>query len=385
MNTNDSECHLDHLSGQAPQLDRKKPSIAKRLLLAALVVFLFAGLGMGLGMAYRLVNPRLYQSEAKIFVDERRPLVAYGQERSNIDLGTSEKYLSIIKSDQVLVDVIESGKFKNFETFKGSEPLQLLRNGLLVEKENTRSNSGVIQLVFSGSNPEECKMVLNGVIASFNQYIRDSNDAQKRPTEKLQRSLNDTTDELKYVEDEIQTLTSSPLIRTPSSAEERHNSLTEILLKTKQDRVKTQVALAYAEAEVSDTDELPQADQNQIKQLEDKIASLRLEEAELLKKILKGQPRLNQVSDQGKRLEKLRRKRDRLQALYDTLIEKLSETTALNEHLWQQLSVLDPPTADPELVGLNSATCSAIGLILGGLVGIFVATVGLIVSLLLWK
>lgn len=238
MNVNDSEYQP---GGQAQQLDRKKPSIGKRLLLAALVVILFAGLGMGLGMSYRWVSPCLYQSDAKIFVDERQLPMAQGQNRSNIDLATSEKYMSIIKSNLVLVDAIKSGKFEDFEIFEGSEPLQPLRDRLLVEKADTRSDSGVIRLVFSGSNPEECKQVLAGVIDSFKQYIRNSDDAKKRPTERLQRSLNDTLDRLKKVEGEIKSLTSTPTSEATNRAEEGHNPFSEMLLKLKAEQSRLEV------------------------------------------------------------------------------------------------------------------------------------------------
>ena len=387
MNVYDSEYQLDHLGGQGHFRDSNKASIGIRLLFAALVVFLFAGLGMGLGVAFRWANPRLYQSDAKIFIEGSQVFATRDQNPTNNDLVTSpEYYVSIIKSNLILVPAIKSGEFEKFEIFTDSQPLQSLREGnaLLVENATPNSDSGVIRLTFTGYNPEECRMVLIGVIDSLKQYVRNSNDRQKRSTERPSRLLTDTTDQLKKVTDEIQSLTSSSISEASNRAEEDHNPRTELLLGIKRERVKTQVALTHAKAEKSGSvGELPESDQNQIKKLEEKIAQLRLAESEFEKSIIAGQPRLKQIQED--RLERLKKERDRLESLYNTLLEKLQETDAINTVNRRHVVVLDPPASNPPLVGLNSATCSAIGLILGGLVGIFVATVGLIVSLLLWK
>jgi capsular exopolysaccharide synthesis family protein len=105
------------------------------------------------------------------------------------------------------------------------------------------------------------------------------------------------------------------------------------------------------------------------KQMERKVAMLSSEEIQVDKQIKEIQLKSTSVSALVEKLSALQRERERLEAGYSAVIEKMSEVNALKEHLWRNLSVLDPPSI-AEVVAPKLSTCLLAGLFLGGLSGL---------------
>ena len=81
------------------------------------------------------------------------------------------------------------------------------------------------------------------------------------------------------------------------------------------------------------------------------------------------QQKSTSVSALVEKLNALKRERERLEVGYAAIIERMSEMKALEEHLWRNLSVLDPPSI-AEVVAPQLPICVAAGLFLGSLSGL---------------
>ena len=108
------------------------------------------------------------------------------------------------------------------------------------------------------------------------------------------------------------------------------------------------------------------------KQLDRQNQILGSEEIGLLESITEEQRVSTSVSAMVENLNTLQRERERLEKGYYTIIERLSEINAFNEHLWRNLSVLDPPCA-AEKIAPSLPISLAGGLFLGSLLGLFFA------------
>ena len=100
-----------------------------------------------------------------------------------------------------------------------------------------------------------------------------------------------------------------------------------------------------------------------------KVELLLSEESQIEQQIKSIQGKSTSVSALVEKMNALKRERDRLETGYAAIIERMSEMNALKEHLWRNLSVLDPPSV-AEIVAPKLSVCLAAGLFLGGLSGL---------------
>lgn len=106
-----------------------------------------------------------------------------------------------------------------------------------------------------------------------------------------------------------------------------------------------------------------------LKQMERKAVLLEAEEFQVQSQIDATQQRSTEVSAVVEKLNSLQRERERLEAGYYAIIERMSEMNALKEHLWRNLSVLDPPSIGEE-VAPKLSLCLGAGFLLGSLIGL---------------
>ena len=93
------------------------------------------------------------------------------------------------------------------------------------------------------------------------------------------------------------------------------------------------------------------------------------EEQQIETQIKAIQQKSTSVSGLVEKLNALKRERERLEVGYAAIIERMSEMNAFKEHLWRNLSVLDPPSM-AEVVAPKLSICLAAGLFLGSLSGL---------------
>ena len=106
-----------------------------------------------------------------------------------------------------------------------------------------------------------------------------------------------------------------------------------------------------------------------IQKTERQVSLLIAGEKQIEDEVTKIQQKSMGVTSLVEKLNALQRERERLETGYYALIEQMSEVNALKEHLWRNLSVLDPPSAAEE-VAPKLGICLAAGLMLGSLLGL---------------
>ena len=109
-----------------------------------------------------------------------------------------------------------------------------------------------------------------------------------------------------------------------------------------------------------------------LNQMNQQIALIQSEERSLTKSIELVQNQSTTISATVENLNRLERKRERLETLFNTNNERLNEVDVFKEHLWRNLSVLDPPSVG-EQVAPSLPISLAAGLFLGTLMGLFFA------------
>ena len=96
---------------------------------------------------------------------------------------------------------------------------------------------------------------------------------------------------------------------------------------------------------------------------------LAAEESQVDAQIADLQQQSASVSELVEKLNGLQRERERLEAGYQAVVDKMSEMSALKEHLWRTTSILDPPS-NAEIVAPSLPISLAAGLFLGSLAGL---------------
>jgi capsular exopolysaccharide synthesis family protein len=423
------------------------------------IILFFTLAGIALSMLYFFKAPKTYQSTAKIFVDEKNASVVSGEGEFGGSDTSVEQYMLTVKSTKILSPSISNGKFHEFDTFaECDDVLRDLRDGksLAVKPADSKTKSGVIQVAFSGSDPEECQKVLEEIIASFDEHIKSTTrHVGGASAELVQKMQNEMLKRLQDVEQEIQTLNSSPEVmnvegRIVNPHQLQLSMLMQDLHDIRRERVKldsrvknilvaqqsgrTQELVSeiirengdvnsagaytathdqYLELKVKEQELLSQfaADHPELKSLRSKIAlvegmrakefsrmngpeanimppeqiiseyvsqlrrqvaTLMTEEDELKKSIKDEQLQSTSVAAIVEKLNTLQRERERLEKGYYTIVEQLSQINALKEHLWRNLSVLDPPSFG-EQVAPSLPVSGAAGLFIGSLLGLLLA------------
>ena len=93
------------------------------------------------------------------------------------------------------------------------------------------------------------------------------------------------------------------------------------------------------------------------------------EEKQVELQIASLQKQSTSVSKLVEELNSLQRERERLETGYQLVVDKMSEMSALKEHLWRTTSILDPPS-NAEVVAPSLPISLAAGLFLGSLAGL---------------
>jgi capsular exopolysaccharide synthesis family protein len=417
----------------------------------------FVLVGIGLSLLYFVKAPKTYQSTSKIFVDEKSPPAMNASDGDSYVKETSiEQYLVTLKSTKILAPAISSGEFGGLDTFIECEDiLYELREGtsLAVKPADSKSNSGVIKLSFTGKNQEECKLILEEVVDSFDQHIKSTTkNIGGETAELVGRVQNEMLTRLNEVEEEIQTLMSRPELlnidgRIVNPHQVQLSMMNEELQALRRERIKNQARIQSISKDLAsgtdmqnlvreiiretyDSNSSSSAAQNQlvelkvteqellnqygadhpdvqkvqkqirvvdglvvdelasmhsgfsgdtkavvegfVEELKRKVELLDLEEKGMLETVENEQRESSSVSALVEKLSALQRERERLEKGYSTIIEQLSEINAYNEHLWRNLSVLDPPS-NAEKVAPSLPISLAAGLFLGSLMGLLFA------------
>ena len=421
------------------------------------LIMFFILLCTGLSILYYAKAPKTYQSTAKIFIDEKSaPSVNSNDRESFASDTTIEKYLQTLKSTLILQPAIDNGSFYDMEVFSNTQDiLYNLREqkNFSVAPADSKSNSGVIKLSFSGNAKDECQKVLEAIVSSFNSHIQSTTkNIGGENADIVQKAQSQWLSRLKVVEDEIEKLSVRPELLTVDGRvtdpyqmqlslmhsdlhglRSERNKITARVENVKRDQALGKSSEDLVSEIMSETSDVSDGAYARV---QEQLVQLRVEEQELLNQYGNDHPQLRSIRRQietveqmktqelasfrgGKtglgvdpnmvatfldmmtrkvellmseesqiegqikmiqqkstsvsalveKLNALKRERERLEVGYAAIIERMSEMKALEEHLWRNLSVLDPPSI-AEVVAPQLPICVAAGLFLGSLSGL---------------
>ena len=424
------------------------------------IIQFFVLLGIGLSLLYYFKAPKTYESIATIFVDEKSAPSVSGEGDFSND-SSIEKYLVTLKSTKILAPAIATGNFRDLKSFDDyNDILYYLReeDALSAKPADAKSNSGVISLSFRGSSPEECQLVLDEIVNTFDDHIMSTTKNIGGETAQLVTEIKDQMlTQLEDVEMQIRELMVRPellnidgrvvnphQIQLSLLHQELHDIRSErrkilarvenvkldlaagkmpedlvveimsensnnssgayatvqsqfVELKVKEQELLLQYGADHPDVRsirnvIATVDQLRMQElaamrgskrQNNetttqnlvtdfLSQMERKVAMLGSEEKSLNASIQDEQKQSTSVSALVENLNALQRKRERLENGSAAIIERLGEINALKEHLWRQLSVLDPPSLG-EKVAPSLPISLAAGFFLGSLLGLLFA------------
>ncbi len=425
------------------------------------IIQFFVLVGIGLSSLYYLKAPKTYESIATIFVDEKSA-PSMGDNDSFSNENSIEKYLVTLKSTKILAPAIATGNFRDLDSFEDcSDILYYLReeDALSAKPADAKSNSGVIKLAFRGKSPEECKLVLDEIVSTFDQHIMSTTKNIGGETAELVSNIKDQMlTQLEEVELEIRELMVRPEIlnidgrvvnphqlqlsllnqelhdiqserrkiqarvenvqRDVAMGKTPDNMVLEIMSESSDNKTNSAYATVqsqYVELKVQEQELLNQFGEDHpdvrsirnkietvnrmrmqelaamqgssrrentastqnlvadfLAQMERKVAMLNSEENSLNQSIQIEQQESTSVSALVENLNSLQRKRERLELGSAAIIERLGSINALKEHLWRDLSVLDPPSLG-EKVAPSLPISLAAGFFLGSLLGLLFA------------
>jgi polysaccharide biosynthesis transport protein len=135
--------------------------------------------GVLLGAAYYNTRPPVYSASAQVLVVKKRPdvlLVGSGDARlTPVDdfMGT---HLTLIRSPLVVGRAVKKRSFAAMPSFTGKgDPTRSIIEALAVSRDTKDGGGGnVLVLSYRGPAPEECLIVLQGVIESYQDFLNET-------------------------------------------------------------------------------------------------------------------------------------------------------------------------------------------------------------------
>ena len=172
-------------------------------------------IGLVLGALYYVQRPPLYEAEAQVLVVEKRPDMVTGQHisRSQIEDYTSTHRV-LVKSPVIVERAIGRADLGSLQSLQDAEDLTTeIRERLTVSRVSREADS-VLQLSFRGAYADECAVVVNAILESFQQFLAETYDEMNQDTVGLITQARDVLEnDLRYKEKEYREFREdSPLI-----------------------------------------------------------------------------------------------------------------------------------------------------------------------------
>ncbi len=143
-------------------------------------ILFFILCGFGIGALYYFKAPKTYQSWARLFVDEQKsPTLgnsnkeAFGDEQRADEIVA--KYIEVFRSSSVVGPAIVNDRLGTLPSMQDVDSVRReIDDHLTAKPADTKSNSGVMWVAYSGPDPDDCQKILAALINSFDTYIQES-------------------------------------------------------------------------------------------------------------------------------------------------------------------------------------------------------------------
>lgn len=172
----------NHSRTEPESFDLPQPAPVNGFLQIALrrksLIALGAVLGALLGALYYFQATAIYKSSAQILVVKKHPetLPITGMDQR---ISYYEDYLSthlvLIKSPRIVAEAVKKHHLEDLPSFRGQgDPSGAIAGGLSVSrnyKDSTGTFNNIVDLAYSGPEPEEAPKIINAVIDSYKDYL----------------------------------------------------------------------------------------------------------------------------------------------------------------------------------------------------------------------
>ncbi len=129
-------------------------------------------LGLGLGYIYLLQADPMYESQAQVLIEERKPpsITLTGMDKQLGLAGEEAKHAHMLQSPRILARAFEDYKLEKLPTFVQQEDaLLFLSDHLIVELVEEGTN--ILNVSFRGPNPDDTQTVVNGLLATYQKFL----------------------------------------------------------------------------------------------------------------------------------------------------------------------------------------------------------------------
>ena len=136
-------------------------------------ILFFVICSLALATLYYFQAPKTFESEAKIYIEDRHAPLSIDEETGIASDTTVERYLEIVNSTAVLNDALDACNINEMKSFEDvDDPLYFVRENFMPTPSDTKAQSGVMRLRYQSGVEEDCQKVLENIMLAFDTFVR---------------------------------------------------------------------------------------------------------------------------------------------------------------------------------------------------------------------
>lgn len=176
-------------------------------------------LGLLLGYLFYLTRPAAYRSDARVMViNQTANMAPNSAEAYRDDWGEANgltarlaAHAMLLQSSKIAKDAVTRSNLTGLPTLavQGSADSKIVA-GMKAKRVSTdRSNevTNVLQVSYSGENPDECKQILDAVLKAYEEYLRDNDQSNNTKVKRVIAEMKDSlSKDLRETEEQLDKL-----------------------------------------------------------------------------------------------------------------------------------------------------------------------------------
>ncbi len=171
------------------------------------LVFVVLVFGLGLGFLYSLKAERIYQSTAQILIMKQETDLPISSVEGAVNYeNTLSTHMLLAKSPLIVEAAVKKHKLDQLTGFSGvANPVAVIVSNLTTERGGGRAapDPNVFEIRYKGRDPEECKLVLEAVIDSYQESLGSTyHSAGVQTVELIEQAKNSLSSQLTQKEAE---------------------------------------------------------------------------------------------------------------------------------------------------------------------------------------
>ncbi len=144
------------------------------------LILLGAVAGVALGSLYYTQTTPTYRSEAQVLVVKKQPysLKSFGRQFSHL-VDDVPMHMALIKSPFFIGSTVDRFNLGSLSSLADAvDPAESIIESLSVMSETDqkrRSPNSILNLSYTGKDPEDCRVVLSAIIQSYEEFLQETN------------------------------------------------------------------------------------------------------------------------------------------------------------------------------------------------------------------